>query len=200
MRVGFGTWRLLYTGIVLLGMGIAFIVMISGEMSDYAKKGADYSTLQWSDFKEGMMIEGDLPVNYGSYEEIVNDDKNKSIGQFYLIDAGDDCFMGIYTPIDELINSLDDQYDAWSNDEDISPVHFKGNKDGQPGQRLYKGLSYLRRIHQGRSRQLYSRPLHKVRRHRISPGNADHRNSRSRRRSCIPADVRPQKNHGTLSS
>ena len=121
MRVGFGTWRLLYTGIVLLGIGIAFIVMISGEMADYAKKGADYSTLQWSDFKEGMMIEGDLPVNYGSYEEIVNDDKNKSIGQFYLIDAGDDCFMGIYTPIDELINSLDDQYDAWYNDEDISP-------------------------------------------------------------------------------
>ena len=126
MRVGFGTWRLLYTGIALLGIGIAFIVMISGEMADYAKKGDDYSTLQWSDFKEGMMIEGDLPVNYGSYEEIVNDDKNKSIGQFYLIDAGDDCFMGIYTPIDELINSLDDQYDAWYNDEDISPVHFKG--------------------------------------------------------------------------
>ena len=56
----------------------------------------------------------------------MNDDKNKSIGQFYLIDAGDDCFMGIYTPIDELINSLDDQHDAWSNGEDISPVHFKG--------------------------------------------------------------------------
>lgn len=56
MRVGFGTWRLLYTGIVLLGIGIAFIVMISGEMADYAKRGADYSTLQWSDFKEGMMI------------------------------------------------------------------------------------------------------------------------------------------------
>ena len=90
MRVGFGTWRLLYTGIVLLGIGIAFIVMISGEMADYAKRGADYSTLQWSDFKEGMMIEGDLPVNY------------------------------------ELINSLDDQHDAWSNGEDISPVHFKG--------------------------------------------------------------------------
>ena len=29
MRVGFGTWRLLYTGIVLLGIGIAIIVMIS---------------------------------------------------------------------------------------------------------------------------------------------------------------------------
>lgn len=154
MRVGFGTWRLLYTGIVLLGIGIAFIVMISGEMADYAKRGADYSTMQWSDFKEGMMIEGDLPVNYGSYEEIVNDDKNKSIGQFYLIDAGDDCFMGIYTPIDELINSLDDQYDAWSNGEDISQpcaLQRQGNKDGQPGQRIYKGLSYLRRIHQGRS-------------------------------------------------
>ena len=51
MRVGFGTWRLLYTGIVLLGIGIAFIVMISGEMADYAKRGADYSTLQWSDLK-----------------------------------------------------------------------------------------------------------------------------------------------------
>ena len=95
MRVGFGTWRLLYTGIALLGIGIAFIVMISGEMADYAKKGADYSTLQWSDFQEGMMIEGDLPVNYGSYEENVHHNTNHSVGQFDLIDAGDDCFMGL---------------------------------------------------------------------------------------------------------
>lgn len=134
MRVGFGTWRLLSTGIVLLAIGIAFIVMISGEMADYSKKGADYSTLQWSDFKEGMMIEGDLPVNYGSYEEIVNDDKDRSIGQFYLIDAGDECFMGIYTPVKELISSLDSQYKAWSNDTDISPVHFKGKVTKMDGQ------------------------------------------------------------------
>ena len=74
MRVGFGTWRLLSTGIVLLAIGIAFIVMISGEMADYSKKGADYSTLQWSDFKEGMMIEGDLPVKF------------KIAGKVYAID------------------------------------------------------------------------------------------------------------------
>lgn len=126
MRLGFSTWRLLTTGLVLLVLGIVLIVFTVGEMANYAKKGEDYSTLQWSDFHNGMMVEGDLPVNYGSYERIVNDDKDRSIGYFYLIDAGDDCFMGIYTPMKKLISALDAQYEQLSGDEDVTPVHFKG--------------------------------------------------------------------------
>ena len=126
MRLGFSTWRLLTTGLGLLIIGIVLIVITGGEMADYAKKGVDYSTLQWSDFRDGMMVEGDLPVNYGSYERIVNDDKDRSIGYYYLIDAGDDCFMGIYTPVKKLISALDAQYDQLSGDSDITPVHFKG--------------------------------------------------------------------------
>lgn len=126
MKLGFSTWRLLPTALILLALGIVLIVITGGEMADYSKKGIDYSTLQWNDFHEGMMVEGDLPQNYGAYEEIVDEDDKKSIGQFYLIDAGNDCFMGLYTPMENLLSSLNDQYEQWESDSEITPVHFKG--------------------------------------------------------------------------
>ena len=64
------TIRTAVTAIVVLVMGIVLIVISVGEMADYSKKGADFSTLTISDIREGMMIEGDLPYNYGSYEQI----------------------------------------------------------------------------------------------------------------------------------
>lgn len=126
MRLGFNIWRLLTTGLVLLGVGIALIVITAGEMLDYSKKGTDYSTLEWFDFHEGMMVEGDLPMNYGAYEEIIDQDNNNSVGQFFLIDSGTARLMGLYTPVKSLISSLEEQYDQWQSDYDITPVHFKG--------------------------------------------------------------------------
>ena len=55
------TIRTAVTAIVVLVMGIVLIVISAGEMADYSKKGADFSTLTISDIREGMMIEGDLP-------------------------------------------------------------------------------------------------------------------------------------------
>ena len=124
--------RMLTTGLILLVMGIALIVITGGEMIDYNKKGADYSTLTTADIREGMMIEGELPYNYGWYEKIVDDDKNQSIGYYYLIDAGSEYYMGLYTPVKDLISSLDTQYDEWyyasteAEYDAITPVTFKG--------------------------------------------------------------------------
>ncbi len=128
--------RLLTSGLSFLILGIVFIVMIGSEMMDYSKKGEDYSTLTSADFREGMIVEGNLPYNYGSYESIYDEDDKKSVGYFYLIDAGEDGFMGLYTPRKDLIILLDAQADsleaALQNSEgtyempDIQPVYFKG--------------------------------------------------------------------------
>lgn len=126
------TIRTAITAIVVLVMGIALIVISAGEMSDYSKKGADLSTLSVGDIREGMMIEGDLPYNYGSYEKIQKEDEKEGFGFYYLIPVGDDSTVGLYTAIDDLISELDAQsaaYDSAETMDDvdaISPVHFKG--------------------------------------------------------------------------
>lgn len=124
--------RLLTTGLTFLILGIVFIVMIGAEMMDYSKKGEEYSTLTMADYKEGMMVEGELPYNFGAYERIYDDDDKKSVGYFYLIDADEYGFMGLYTPRKDLISQLDEQsdmVDAASTEADyalVQPVAFKG--------------------------------------------------------------------------
>ena len=123
--------RLLSMGLVLLGVGIAVIVMISAEMADYSKKGVDYSELSAADYKEGMMVEGELPYNLGCYEVYYEEKDNgqkKAVGNYYLIFAGNEGFMGLYTPRKDLMSQLDRQADEWDLDdyESITPVHFKG--------------------------------------------------------------------------
>lgn len=124
--------RFLTSGLTFLILGIVFIVMISSEMSDYSKKGEEYGTLAMSDYKEGMMVEGELPYNYGSYERIYDEDDKESVGYYYLIDADENGFMGLYTPRKDLITMLDaqaDMLDSVSTEAEFSliqPVTFKG--------------------------------------------------------------------------
>lgn len=129
------TLRLLTSGLGMLIIGILLIVIMGGSLIDNAKTPANYSTLKMSDIKEGMMIEGDLECNYGSYVEMSREKDNGSkttIGYYYLIDAGEDGYMGLYTNISDLITKLDTQADAtWSylsyeTDTLPSTVHFKG--------------------------------------------------------------------------
>lgn len=124
--------------------GIVMIVISAGEMSDYSKKGEDYSSLQLEDFKEGMMVEGDLQYNYGCYEKIQKGKDKDGFGFYYLIDAGDDGLMGLYTAVDELVEQLDAQADAYKGsflgDNAIPTVHFKGKvtKMDSEDLRLYR--------------------------------------------------------------
>lgn len=124
--------RAFISAITFIVLGIVLIVISATEMTDYSKKGASYSSLEMSDYKEGMMVEGYLPYNYGSYEYIYDEDDKDTMGYYYLIDAGEDGFMGLYTPIDDLIKSLDnqsDEYYAASTEAEfsaIAPVKFKG--------------------------------------------------------------------------
>ena len=126
--------RLLTTGIAFVVFGIIMTVMVAGDLIDNAKQPADYSTLEMEDFKEGMIVEGDLPYNYDSYETVTKEKNGRSeiVGFYYLIDAGEDGFMALYTPQKALIKQLDEQFKAYNNAttiaelNDIEPVHFRG--------------------------------------------------------------------------
>lgn len=124
--------RSLFTALVVLIAGIALIVVSAGEMMDYSKTGEDFSQLTISDIKEGMMIEGDLPYNYGSYEYIKKEKDKEGFGYYYLIGVNGSGFMGLYTAVDDLIEQLDAQYDDLFNAtapediDNVAPVHFKG--------------------------------------------------------------------------
>lgn len=128
------SFRLLTTGIVFVVLGIIMTVMVAGDLIDNAKTPADYSTLEMEDFKAGMMVEGDLPYNYDSYETVIREKNgvNEVVGYYYLIDAGEDGLMALYTPQKQLIKQLDAQYKQFSRAStlaelaDIEPVHFKG--------------------------------------------------------------------------
>ena len=127
--------RLLTTGLGFLIIGIVLTVMTLGDIIDNAKTPADYNQLQMEDFKEGMMVEGDLLDNYGWYENVTreNDSGAKNVvGYYYLIDAGDEGLMGLYTPMKDLIKELDkqeeegnDYYYGYSATKPRT-VHFKG--------------------------------------------------------------------------
>ena len=104
-------------------------------MIDNAKTPSDYSTLQMEDFKNGMIIEGYLPYNYGAYEFIQSESDSGNTtydGEYFLIDAGDEGFMGLYTPDNNLMSQLEKQSDDFYNyvnlvsDEYPESIYFKG--------------------------------------------------------------------------
>lgn len=101
----------------------------AGQLIDNAKTPYQYSDLELSDFKAGMMVEGTLPINYGCYEEVTKTDDNgktDSVGSFYLIDAGDG-FMGFYTARLDVTAQLEKQFEQASDGSvPTTYVSFKG--------------------------------------------------------------------------
>ena len=77
--------RLLTTGLGFLIIGIVLTVMTLGDIIDNAKTPADYNQLQMEDFKEGMIVEGDLLDNYGWYENVTreSDSGAKTVVGYY---------------------------------------------------------------------------------------------------------------------
>lgn len=123
-------------GIALVVLGIVMIVTTAGELADNAKTPENFSELSVGDFKAGMMVEGDLPYNYGKYESytITENGQTSYGGLYYLIPVGDDGTdtLGLYATQDSMMSALNVQTDAYYNAEyvedleSISSVHFKG--------------------------------------------------------------------------
>ncbi len=129
------SFRLLTTGIAFLVIGVILTVMAAGTIIDSATTPADFNNLSAQDVKAGMIVEGDLEYNYGSYVELSTKKDNapeKTAGYYYLIDVGDESLMGLYTPVGTLSRQLDDQSEAfWDIMKGVSEdmpetIHFKG--------------------------------------------------------------------------
>lgn len=109
----FGGIRQLISSIGFIIIGIVTIVIFSGELADQAKTPYSYDDLRHTDYKAGMMVEGVLSGNYGSYAELTDTDdsgRTKTVGYYYLIDAGSEGFISLYTPRNDLITKLEKQY------------------------------------------------------------------------------------------
>lgn len=124
----FGGLRSLVSSIGFLVIGIVTVAIFSGELADSAKTPYSYDDLRHTDYKAGMMVEGVLSGNYGCYAELASADdsgKTDSIGCYYLIDAGSEGLISLYTPRDDLITRLDRQYEQMSGTV-TEFVPFKG--------------------------------------------------------------------------
>ncbi len=129
------SFRLLTTGIAFLVIGVILTVMAAGTIIDSAATPVDFNNLKAQDVKAGMIVEGDLEYNYGSYVELTTKKDNapeKTAGYYYLIDVGEESLMGLYTPVGTLSRQLDDQSEAFwdimnGESEDMpETIHFKG--------------------------------------------------------------------------
>ncbi|MCM1333489.1 MAG: hypothetical protein NC084_03315 [Bacteroides sp.] len=126
-------WRL---GFILTLLGVMFTFMTRRDVIDNMKTPLNYNLMSASDVKEGAVVEGNLFVNYGSYEEQYTTgtfgNKTGSSSYWYLIPVGDEEFMGIYTGNSDLIATLnrqtDETYALLNEETDADPtvVHFKG--------------------------------------------------------------------------
>lgn len=129
------SFRLLTTGIAFLVIGVILTVMAAGTLIDSAAAPADFNSLNAQDVKAGMIVEGDLEYNFGSYVELTMKKDNApetTSGYYYLIGVGEESIMGLYAPVGTLSRQLDKQssafWDILNGESDVMPekVHFKG--------------------------------------------------------------------------
>lgn len=144
----FGGLRQLISSIGFIIIGIVTIVIFSAELADRAKTPYSYDDLRHTDYKAGMMVEGVLSGNYGSYAELTDTDdsgKTKTVGYYYLIDAGDEGLISLYTPRKDIITKLERQYSQMGGVvTEYVPFKGKVTKMDEEDVGLYRDyLSYL---------------------------------------------------------
>lgn len=123
--------RFTIIGLTFLILGIMISVNGVGKSVDNARAPMDYEEVELSDYKEGMIIEGDVRLNYGCYETYTETDDNggtRDIGGWYLIDIGDNGYTGLYVTDSSHMAALSNQFELLKSGEynSIEPFHFKG--------------------------------------------------------------------------
>ena len=93
-------------------LGVLFFVGGISDTIDSKKTPADFNSLNVTDLQEGMIVEGDISSNYGPYEEEYRTTYGIKTGESdytYLIEIGENHFMGLKNQTDEQQIALDDQ-------------------------------------------------------------------------------------------
>lgn len=138
-------------------MGVIMTALSAGDVIDSFKKPVNYNFMTAEEVKEGVVVEGNLLYNFGSYEESYQrgrfGQKMGGSAYYYLIPviAGEeDAYLGFYTGNQELIAALDRQteetYAMLDSGTDVQPtaIHFKGKitkMDNDDKNYFHQGLS-----------------------------------------------------------
>lgn len=119
--------------VILLSVGLYLTISISGEFHRFNQTPHNYSDLSTDELIPGMLVEGDITLNYGKLVRGTDPkDSDKTLGYYYLILDSEKHFIGLYTPSNDLNYSLTRQteqsYDYFSGETSSMPdaVHFKG--------------------------------------------------------------------------
>lgn len=103
--------RLLF---VLGVCGVVFAYIGGVDLIDSKKPRYELGELMESDFKKGMIVEGDITANLGSFQEsytTTNGVKTGSSDYSYMIPVGEKQYAGFEAKFDDTIGLLDEQTD-----------------------------------------------------------------------------------------
>lgn len=122
-------WGLLFIGVMFLGLGIFSVI-------NAKKPAADLYDLDFSEYKDGKMVEADIYCNIGVYEESYSTNygiKNKAtVVWHYAIPIGDEEYMGIAVNAKRRGDQFDAQTDAtydwmmYDNAPEPEAIHVRG--------------------------------------------------------------------------
>lgn len=121
--------------IFLFLFGAVFVYMSLGDWKRSNTTPIDLNTLTPGNLESGLIVEGDLPCNYGAFMEEYTTNygvKTGSSTYTYLIPIGETQFMAVTPHGDRLISSFEQQADATLayllNESYVQPdsIHIKG--------------------------------------------------------------------------
>ncbi len=122
-------------GIVFILLGVVLAVSMVINLVNNSGTPADFSTLTEETIKSDMLVEGDIPYNFGNYETLYSETSSgykETKGQYFMIQLSDGQLIGFYTSEAELINQLRQQGDVYydlltgAGDKEPEAIHFKG--------------------------------------------------------------------------
>lgn len=135
--------------LLLVIFGVVFTYIGGVDLMDSRKPRYALSGLMESDFKKGMIIEGEIYANLGAFQEsytTTNGVKTGSSDYSYMIPVGETQYAGFEAKFDDTIQALDRQTDAvflvlsGEGSEDPEPVTVLGKVKKMPK----KTRGYLR--------------------------------------------------------
>lgn len=120
---------------IILVFGVILVWMSVSDAINASKIPVDYSTVKESEIKKGMIIEGELGLNYGAFEESYTTTNGVKTGRSkytYMIPIGEKQYMGLkndFTTMQEQLENQADKTFSYLMGETTSEpetIHIKG--------------------------------------------------------------------------
>ena len=99
---------------IILVFGVILVWMSVSDAINASKIPVDYSTVKESEIKKGMIIEGELGLNYGAFEESYTTTNGVKTGRSkytYMIPIGEKQYMGLKNDFTTMQEQLENQAD-----------------------------------------------------------------------------------------